>query len=354
MVQHNNESNEKNHLKKYGYTHRDSQAERLESLRSVAADYEIQLVIRNLNSLRNKQSDRNVREIYEKDIKYLKDSYQANIYPNQTGGIDDANIPVFAVGGKKYNYDKKSSSSSILPEIDSEIKVSDFIFDLNNKTRRKVHRMKTYKKLDEMIPSAHKHLPNSNPNQMKGGADSSSADTQIELVNLPEENITVVGSESKLDNNVIKNTIYEKHKINNHEIIFYTLTDADIDHVHELDLAYLDSDQSIDMTRKKIKKYATKLIGIKSEEKLQGYGQFEPSGNSEVKIKWFCANKTYGTPLYKFMEKYFFTNNYTKIILSVSLKGSYAVARLNFWNKMGFKTDKIDISSNTIFMSKLI
>jgi hypothetical protein len=150
------------------------------------------------------------------------------------------------------------------------------------------------------------------------------------------------------------NTIYELHRIDGKELIFYTLTISDANQVHELDLAYLDSDQTLEQTKEKIN--ANNLIGIKSGDKLQGYCEFAPdsSNNSTVKIIWFCANKSYGTPLYQFMEKYFGINGYEQIVLVVSLEGFYAIRRLNFWNRMGFTTYEIKHEKKQLYMRKFI
>ena len=208
----------------------------------------------------------------------------------------------------------------------------------------------------------------------KGGLLNNKSDTddEFELVNLPEEKISTkkiivqtINQNTNCDPNGkchIKNTIYEKHQFDDREIIFYTLTIDDADQIHELDIKYLDSDQTIQQTREKIDKNPNLLIGIKSNGILQGYCHYKfftetnEANETEnfVKIVWFNANKSYGTPLYKFMEKYFLINGYNKVILTVSLKGSYAIRRLNFWNKMEFETKNINNTHNEIYMSKII
>src|SRR5690606_16657634 len=113
---------------------------------------------------------------------------------------------------------------------------------------------------------------------------------------------------------------------------FSTLEDSDADQILALDVKYLDSDADINSTLNKIRDNPGLLIGIKIDDQLEGYCQYNPlENNNHVKIVWFCANKGYGTLLYKFMEKYFKLASYTKIFIIVSLEGSYATTRLNFW-----------------------
>lgn len=204
--------------------------------------------------------------------------------------------------------------------------------DSNQKTKKIINRDISYMK----------QLYKKSKNHQKGGIDDSdTCDTEFELIDLPEKKITI--------------TIYEKHKLANREIIFYTLGPTDINQIHKLDIAYLDSDQTMAETEKKIKDNPDLLIGIKSDTILQGYCQYKPTETiNTVKIVWFCANKSYGTPLYKFIEKYFLMNGYHEIILTVSLIDTYAIRRLNFWNKMEFQSYEINNETNSIYMRKII
>jgi hypothetical protein len=188
----------------------------------------------------------------------------------------------------------------------------------------------------------------------KGGIKESMTDYQFKQVDLPEKVEQVIKKETYCANGTCKdkNSVYELHQFNDKQIIFYTLGISDVEQVHELDLAYLDSDQTLESAKEKIEKNKGKLIGIKANDKLQGYCQYAPSENSIVKMVWFCANKSYGTPLYQFMEKYFKVNEYEHIILVCSLEGSYAIRRLNFWTKMGFRVDKIDNTKHKLYMQK--
>lgn len=96
------------------------------------------------------------------------------------------------------------------------------------------------------------------------------------------------------------------------------------------------------------------LLGIKANDKLQGYCQYEPQQDDEVEIVWFCANQTFGTPLYIFMEKYFERNNYTKILLNIELDDRDVVRKLNLWYRVGFTCVDVELDVNIIRMEKSI
>lgn len=152
----------------------------------------------------------------------------------------------------------------------------------------------------------------------------------------------------------VRNVFKETYTIDGKTVQFSTLDITDADQILDLDIKYLDSDTDMNTTIAKIKDNIGLLIGIKIDDKLEGYCLYDPLENNQVKIVWFCANKGYGTLLYKFMEKYFKLAGYTKILIVVSIQGSYATQRINFWNKVGFRTYESIPEKYKIHMEKNI
>ena len=148
--------------------------------------------------------------------------------------------------------------------------------------------------------------------------------------------------------------IYESHTVNGSQVVFYTPGEKDVDQILELDRMYLDSDIDRKSVLRNVIINEGFIIGIKVDGKLQGYCHHKPLPNMDVRIVWFCANKGYGTPLYTFMQKYLKLNDFTRIILIVSLEGSYAVRRINFWYHMGFTTYETNPRGAQIYMEKFI
>lgn len=321
-------------LRQSNYKYSDPKQARRAVLRSVSDEHNIPVVIRQLNLIKNTKSNSKARFRLESDVKFLKGLYKQNVSDlhTQTAGVDNADIPVFAVGGSEH---------------------PDFIFDMNYK--------KKFSTMDENILRMRKTCNCENNYRkydrdyakMIGGAGlDSSDDSVIELVDLPENKLQYAHTGLSHD------AMYEKRTIANKEIIFRTIqnTDIDIDQILDLDLKYLDSDRTrLDVQNNIIEnKTSGNIVSIESDGIIQGYCQLEPIDKSKIKIKWFCANKSYGTPLYMFMEKYLSIRGYEKIILSVSLEGSYNVRRLNFWNKMGFIAYEINAKINTVFMERVL
>ncbi|BCS83394.1 putative N-acetyl transferase [Cotonvirus japonicus] len=150
------------------------------------------------------------------------------------------------------------------------------------------------------------------------------------------------------------NIVDETHNVDGRSVRYFTLGKNDVEDILRLDIEYFDSDRTKDDVLKNISKNQGKLIGIKVDDELQGYCQFQEESKSQVKITWFCANKGYGTALYIFMEKYFQLNNYHKIFLIVSLEGEYSIRRINFWYHQGFKTYETNPDGKKIYMEKSI
>lgn len=151
-----------------------------------------------------------------------------------------------------------------------------------------------------------------------------------------------------------KSIIKESHTVNGKQVMYYTLEEKDAEQVLELDQMFLDSDLDKNAVVQKIINKSGLLIGIKVNDKLEGYCQYEPVNNTSVKIIWFCANKGFGTPLYTFMEKFFKMNDNVKITLVVSLEGTYSTKRLNFWYAMGFRTYETLSTEKKVCMEKNI
>ena len=206
-----------------------------------------------------------------------------------------------------------------------------------------------------------KHLFRTKYKQLGGNyteSETDSSDVEINLINLLENKSTDIhkyAHKQQCDssgNCTATNSVYEKHNVNGQKIVFYTLGIDDAEQVHELDVKYLNADHgAIDQVKTRLIANAGLFIGIKSyddtDEKLQGYCQYAIS-DSTVTIRWFCANKTFGTPLYKFLEKFFWLSGFKKI----NLTEKTANAKIDFWKKMGFEPS--DPQSKKVFMTKLI
>ena len=151
-----------------------------------------------------------------------------------------------------------------------------------------------------------------------------------------------------------ENSVYELHVVGDKHIEFMTLDKSDADQILQLDRLYLDSDMDIDTVRHNIMDNTGLLIGIKINDLLEGYCQYNPLEDDNVAIVWFCANTGNGSLLYKFMERYFIINDYTRIKIVVSLEGSYATKRINFWYKMNFQTYEANPDKKKLYMIKNI
>lgn len=149
---------------------------------------------------------------------------------------------------------------------------------------------------------------------------------------------------------VIKN-VYEKHSVNGSEVIFYTLNEDDAEDIFELDQKLTHFKETLDEVKKRLVEYYGWIIGIKVNNKLEGYCHYEELTDKIVTIIWFYANKSYSTPLYTFMEKYFLMNDYQRIQVVINLNLESA-EKLNFWNKMDFNIDREQ--DKFIYLSKLL
>ena len=297
------------HLSKYGYSIHRPEPERRAALRAAIKDYNTLLILRRLNLLRNYQAIPENKEIFTKDVEYMKKLY-SNIKQSKPRS------------NKQSKYSNKQSLHGGSDSLFQDPLTSD---------------------MTEISET------------------SETSDYVVDKINLPEprtvEINTIVDREKMCDGEGkcgVRNIIYESHIVDDREIIFYTLGEKDADQILELDKMYLDSDQYKNSVMEKIIDNRGLLIGIKVDNILQGYCQYEPLENLEVKIVWFCANKGYGTPLYTFIEKYFRLNDFTRVVLVVSLEGSYSTRRINFWYRMGFNTYETLPEKNKIHMEKNI
>jgi len=262
------------HLDQCGESVHRPESIRHAALRAASKDYSTLRILRRLNLIRNYQAVPQNKEIFSRDVEYLKKLYRSDYRKGHHSKISQRRTK------KQTGGDPLTSENS--EEIETKAKNNPLIID------------------NKVVINKQKICKDENCN--------------------------------------IKNTIYESHIVNGNKIVYQTLDEKDAKEILELDKKYLDSDADIEYVDRKISDNQGYLIGIKADDHLQGYCQYEPRDNQVVFITWFCANKGYGTPLYTFMEKYFKANDYKKIILVVNLEGSYSTARINFWYKMGFKT----------------
>lgn len=271
-------------LTKYGYSIKKSDAERRAALMAAIKDHSTISVLKKLDQLKNFQPIKENKDVISKDAEYLQKIYST------TKKFEEAQQHGETKPVKKRGRPRKISQAQTGGE--------------------------------------------------KEGSDES--DIVVANVELPEEQIieinTVVDMEKVCTEGKcsVKNMVDELHSVNGKEIRFYTLREEDADDVLKLDKVYFDSNATKDDVLKKIRNNHGLLIGIKVDNMLQGYCFYNPLENKEIKFEWFCANKGYGTALYTFLERFFQQAGYERILLTVSLEGSYAIRRINFWYLMGF------------------
>lgn len=310
------------HLSSYGYSIHKPESERHAALEAASNDYGTLKVLRRLNLLRNYQAIPDNKEIFSDDVVFMQDMYDP----------------------ERKSKRRESTYDTWENEHDEERRQN-----LNNQRNRRKGKKQRGGQEDTGEPLG------------ESSSESETSDIVVEQIGLPEttytEINTIIDRQKYCDNNGIcgvRNQIYEMHNVDGKEIVYYTLEEADVDNILALDKMYLDSDRTREAVLENLKNNPGLLIGIKINGTLQGYCQYEPIESMEVKIVWFCANKGSGTALYTFIEKYFKLNNYTKIILDVSLIGSFATRRINFWYQMGFTTYESIPEKNKVHMEKNI
>uniref|UniRef100_A0A6G6ABV3 N-acetyltransferase n=1 Tax=Borely moumouvirus TaxID=2712067 RepID=A0A6G6ABV3_9VIRU len=293
------------HFRDYGYDVHKPDRERQQALIDASNDYNPLTVLRRMNLIRNYQPVPENKERMSRDVEFLS-NYYAKIKEMDSNNENN---------GKSYRSNNRSRRS-------------------NSRSRRSNNRSKRL------------NYRSKRSNNQKGGIDNETSDENINS-NLPiqhidKENTLYSQSKNCEDGKCsVINRVKEQHIVDGRKIVYYTVDENDANEILKLDKMYLDSDRTIDQVVKDINKYKGFIIGIKVDEILQGYCQYKEIDNNKVKIVWFCANKGFGTPLYIFMEKYFQLNNYNHIVLTSSLEDKYSTRRLNFWYKMGFRSNGI-------------
>lgn len=313
------------HLSKYGYSIYKPEKQRRAALRAAIKDYNTLSILRRLNLLRNYQAIPENKEIFTKDVEYLKHLY--------------SNIRKSRPKKKNKNIQRGGFSSFWKKSINFNTEKFSMILDDNRKQ---------YGGNGSLFqdPVNLDSIETSTTSDDNGYEEES----KIEINTIIDKQ-KVCDAEGKCG---VRNIIYEKHVVDGKTVIFYTLGETDIDQVLELDKIYLDPNIDRETVMQKIINNRGLLIGIKVDDKLEGYCHYEPLDNFEVSIEWFCANKGSGTPLYLFMEKYFKMNDYTRVILAVNLEGPNSTRRINFWYSMGFSTYETLPDQKKVLMEKFI
>jgi hypothetical protein len=312
------------HLSAYGYSIHKPDSVRKEALRAAAKDYDVLPVLRRLNLLRNYQAIPENKEIFSRDVEFMKDMYDPYRKTHRRA-------PPYKVWENENDLER-----------------------WQNLVNRNYYRTKKRKNQrggnDVMLQDPTTPID----------VDTSTTDDMVDNITLPESTIeinTIIDRQKVCDaegNCGVSNIIYEMHEVDGKKILYYTLEEKDIDDILQLDKIYMDSNRTRNDVQQNIINNSGLLIGTKIDDKFQGYFQYDPHENMDVEIVWFCANKGYGTTLYVFMEKYFKMNNYIRIILTISLEGSHSTRLINFWYSMGFKTYETIPEKNKVHMEKFI
>lgn len=155
------------------------------------------------------------------------------------------------------------------------------------------------------------------------------------------------------DNNICNtvNYFYETHTTNGKKIMYFSITDKDIDDIYELEKNNFDPDVTKKDITQKISETYGFSIGIRADDILQGYCIFKPIDDITAKIICFRAIKGYNTPLYVFLARYLGSHEFGKIIFIIKLNDDDAVDHINFWFRMGFTAYEIIDSKNGLYMN---
>ncbi|AKI80314.1 putative N-acetyltransferase [Acanthamoeba polyphaga mimivirus] len=332
------------HLSWYGYAVHESERDRHRALVEASQENDPLEVLRRLNLLRNYQAYPDVKDIMSQDVKFMSDLYAK---------YKERNPEAYSFSRYRSNSRSKSNSRSGSNRSKSNSRSGSNRSKSNSRSKssRSRSNSKTSRRLKK-LPENDLDLDQDGGNRYGGdpltSITSDTTGNQILETNIKLSKETEC-SEGKCQ---VFNKVYESHTINGKKIVFETLNQNDSENILSLDKLYLDSDQTIDRVKQNLSTNKGHIIGIKSDNKLEGYCWYKEVSNNEVKIFWFCANKGYGTALYTFMEKYFKLNNYSRIVIDVSMEGSYAVRRINFWNHQGFKTYQVKTDNHKIHMEK--
>ncbi|AQN68518.1 hypothetical protein [Saudi moumouvirus] len=317
------------HFRDYGYDVHKPDRERQQALIEASKDYDPLTVLRRMNLIRNYQPVPENKERMSRDVEFMSNYYA------RTKDMDSDNENNRSSRSNRSNRSNSRSNSRSSRS--------------NSRSSRSNSRSSRSSRRSSRRSNSRSSKSRKSKNNQQGGQGSETSDDNMVVNNiyLPEQHINkenvVFTQKRHCDDNGCRviNKVKEQHIVDGRKILYYTIDENDANDILKLDKMYLDSDRTIDQVINDINKYKGFLIGIKVDDTLQGYCQYKEIDNNKVKIIWFCANKGFGTPLYIFMEKYFQLNNYNHIILSVSLEDKYSTRRLNFWYKMGFKTNDI-------------
>lgn len=148
----------------------------------------------------------------------------------------------------------------------------------------------------------------------------------------------------------VKKTVYEKHVVDDKEVVFESLT---ADHVDEINAYAPVADKSI--LRKRLEK--DHYIGIKINGKLCGFFNYidEPNYDNNKKVAFivdFKADPSSSAILGVFMNKYFKKNHYDTAFVRIMMDDIHAVKEINLWYALGFHVAKINKETHEIFMER--
>jgi len=315
------------HLSKYGYSAKKKSSNRHAALKAAANDTDTLLVLRGLNLLINYQRLPSTKKIFDDDVEYMKNLYIREKKRRRS------NKPTKRDYGQQHGGQNSDENS------------------------------------DEIYSDFSSKISNANLN----GISPETSEADIEEINLPETEDDVItvnkitDIERVCDSDTgkcgIRNFIYEAHTVDSVTVVFYTLSKDDADDILKLDKIYLNPMATRDDILQKLSDNEGMLLGIKVDDKLQGYFQYEPieistelptETNDNVQVISFFANPSYRTALYSFMEKFFQRNNYAKIIIEIKLDNDTAGKKINFWYGMGFVIDTVDPDDKRIVLGKEI
>lgn len=130
--------------------------------------------------------------------------------------------------------------------------------------------------------------------------------------------------------------IYELHKVNNRQVLYYTLDKNDKNDILSLNNKYISIEQTDKEIIKDLKDNPELFIGIRVNGVLEGYFQYDIISSSTIKIIQFCANKGYGTPLMYFMDKFFNSIDYHRLIIEINMLEKNADKLIEFWKSKEF------------------
>lgn len=337
------------HLTKYGWSIHASKTQRHNALRAASNDYGILPVLQRLNLLRNYQYIPQNKEIFTDDVEFMKDLYDPyRKTPRRT--------PKYNVRENEKEISRWENPNNWISYRNNRSKKTGQ-YDKNKKNSKHNYKLKSKRYgqrggQDNSLTSD--TLDDQNDTLDMNDTDTSDDDAveiqQIEI-NTIVDKTKVCNSEGKCG---VRNIIYEMHQVDEKQIIYYTLEEKDANDILELDKIFMNPIRDRDSVLNNLRNNYGLLIGIKVDGKLEGYCQYEPYDNLEVKITWFCANKGYRTPLYNFMEKYFRLNDYTRIMIDVILTEANSTSMINFWYGMEFVTYHNLPEKNILHMEKYI